>query len=322
MKALLIDPERPGVLCRPDYPDPTPAPGEVLIRVQIAGVCSTDLELARGYMGFHGVPGHEFVGVVETGDQRLVGRRVVAEINCAATQSAIDDPEARKHDPLRTVLGILGRDGAFAERLSVPSGNCHIVPDAISDRAAVFVEPLAAACQILRDERIERRTRVAVLGSGRLGILCAQVLATAAERVEIIGRNARTLEVCRRIGLTARHVDEVGDARDYDLVVECTGAPAGLARALPFVRPRGVIVLKSTYAGAADVDLAPIVIDEIRVHGSRCGPFADALALLERWAVHVEELIDGTYPLERGAQAFAAAAAPGALKVLLDVAGG
>jgi threonine dehydrogenase-like Zn-dependent dehydrogenase len=319
VRALVVDQAKRGSLTFvPDYPDPSPGPGEVLVRVDLAGICATDLEIERGYMKFSGVPGHEFVGTVVRGSDALEGQRVVAEINCVGPGSAARDADARKHARDRTVLGIAGRDGAFAEYLVVPAENCHVVPSAVSDRQAVFAEPLAAACQVLKDHPVEGGTRVAVLGTGRLGVLCAQVLAAESCWLDVVGRNPHTLAFCEGIGLNAIDVANVELNADYDLVVECTGSPGGLRLALQLVRPRGTIVLKSTYAHTPEVDLAPIVIHEIVVAGNRCGPFPEALRLLREQRVRVEEMIHGVFPLARGAEAFAAARDPRNLKVLLE----
>jgi threonine dehydrogenase-like Zn-dependent dehydrogenase len=319
VRALVVSQDNAGVVdLVPDYPDPSPGPGEVLIRVDLAGICSTDLEIVRGYMDFAGVLGHEFVGTVVRGSDTLRGERVVAEINCVGPGSAARDAAARKHAIERTTLGIAGRDGAFAEYLVVPAENCHVVPNEVSNSQAIFAEPLAAACQVTEDHGVAADTRVAVLGSGRLGILCAQVLATRGCRLSVIGRNRRTLALCRNIGLPTREVAEVEPQADHDLVVECTGSPEGLRLALGLVRPRGTIVLKSTYAEAAGVDLSPIVVQEITVAGNRCGPFPAALQLLATKRVRVEELIDGAFSLARWKEAFAAAREPGNLKILLE----
>lgn len=318
MLALLIDPSAPGgVRVAADHPRPAPAPGEALVRVRLAGICSTDLELARGYMGFRGVPGHEFVGEVVSGPEELRGRRVVAEINCVAPERDPGDWELRKHDPSRTVLGIAGRDGAFAEYLTVPAANCHVVPAGVSDRQAVFAEPLAAALQVLRDRPIRPGEWVAVLGGGRLGLLVGQVMARQPCELLVIGRNALRIELCRRLGLKACGASEVPAGRAFDVVVECSGSPDGLREALKIVRPRGTVVLKSTCAGAAPIELAPIVIDEVRVVGSRCGPMGEALGLLAGRQVQVEPLISAVFPLARGVEAFAAARDPAHLKILL-----
>ena len=321
MRALTVNmPARGDVRLVEDHPDPSPAAGEVLVQVRVAGICSTDLEIARGYMGFAGVPGHEFVGVVIDGPPELMGKRVVAEINCPPSEApATLTLNERKHAANRTVLGILGRDGAFSERLVIPAANCLVVPDAVSNDQAVFTEPLAAACQVLRDRPITGGERVAVLGPGRLGILCAQVLARQDCELTVIGKNPRTLAVCRDLGLNAITIDAVAEKRSFDVVVECTGVADGLRASLALARPRGTIVLKSTYTAPPDVDLAPIVIDEIRVIGSRCGPFDEALRLLAEGAVRVKPLIDARYPLVRGVEAFEFAARPGVLKTLIDV---
>lgn len=327
MLALVVDRTAPsGVRLATDWPVPQPGPGEVELRVLRAGVCSTDLEIAAGYMQFGGVLGHEFVGRVEGGAVELLrqsgrgtnaklGQRVVAEINCVGLDPPLD-ADARKHAWPRTVVGILGRDGAFAERLCVPAVNCHFVPDDVSDAEAVFAEPLAAALQVTRDHPPRAGRRVALLGPGRLGILCAQVLALETKELDVLGRSPRSLELCRTLGLCAMPLDEA-PRRSYDLVVECSGAPDGLRAALRIVRPRGTVVLKSTYAGAADVDLAPVVIDEITVAGSRCGPMDAAVELLRQRRVRVRELIDAEFPLDQGVQAFERARRPGALKVQL-----
>lgn len=301
-----------------DHPDPTAAPGEVLICVALAGVCATDLEIVRGYMRFSGVPGHEFVGPVCAGPDELLGRRVVPEINCVCGQCDLCRHGLSNHCPNRTVLGIAGRDGAFAEFVAVPARNCHIVPDTISDRQAVFVEPLAAAAHVLDALPIGRDTRVAVLGSGRLGLLVAQVLALQECDLEVIGRNPRTLDFCRRRGIRTCGLEDVPAAADRDVVVECTGSPDGLRLALRLCRPCGTLVLKSTYAAPAAIDLAPVVINEVRVIGSRCGPFPQALRLLAERRVAVDELVTAVYPLAQGVEALAAAARPEHIKVLLQ----
>jgi len=326
VRALVIPADPPSrVVYEPDYPLPRAGPGEVLIRVDLAGICATDLELARGYMRFAGVPGHEFVGTVVAGADELAGRRVVAEINCPCGQCGLCRRGLSNHCPTRTVLGIAGRDGAFAEYLAVPAGNCHVVPDSISDRQAVFVEPLAAAGHVLDACSIRHDTRVAVLGSGRLGLLVAQVLALEECRLEVIGRNRRTLAFCERRGIATVHIDQfaaniersaAADPR-YDTVVECMGSPEGLRLALKLCRPRGTIVLKSTYAEPAAIDLAPIAVNEVNVVGSRCGDFPRALSLLAGGRIEVEELIGAVYRLDRGVEALAAAARPENIKVLL-----
>lgn len=301
-----------------DYPEPRAAVGEVLIRVHLAGICATDLEIVRGYMQFAGVLGHECVGTVVAGEARLIGQRVVPEINCTCGECDVCRRGLPNHCPRRTVLGIAGRDGAFAEYLAVPARNCHLVPDTVSDQQAVFVEPLAAAVHVLDAVPIERGTRVAVLGSGRLGLLVAQVLALQECELNVIGRNPRTLELCGRHGIRTAQAAQVAPNADYDVVVDCTGSPDGLRLALRLCRPCGTIVLKSTYAEPAGLNLAPLVVNEIRLVGSRCGSFPAALRLLEERRIEVDELVSAVYPLERGVEALAAAARPESIKVLLQ----
>ena len=319
MRAIVVDRSLPeGISCAMNYPDPAPGPGEVLVRVDLAGICATDLEIVRGYMDFVGVLGHEFVGTVVRGSDTLKGQRVVAEINCVGPASTARDAEARKHAPEHTVLGIAGRDGVFAEYAIVPAENCHVVPNEVSDRAAVFVEPLAAACQVLRDHPPAPTQRVAVLGTGRLGLLCGQALADAGCRLSVVGRNAETLKLARRLGLPTIDIAALELQPVFDMVVECTGAPEGLRTALKITRPRGTIVLKSTYAEQAAFDLSLVAVNEIRIAGNRCGPFPDALRLLREKRAHVEEMISGVYPLKHAAAAFAAAREPNNLKILLE----
>jgi len=316
--ALVVNPgRRDRVEFVRDHPEPSPAAGEVTIRVELAGICSTDLEIARGYMDFRGVPGHEFVGTVIAGSDSLHGRRVVGEINCVCSACDMCRAGLSGHCRNRTVLGIAGRDGAFAQLLTLPERNCHVVPDEVGDRQAVFVEPLAAAVQVVRQHPVDERTRVAVIGIGRLGSLIAQVLALQGCQLEAIDRNPRALAFAERRGIRAVHADDVVPQAEHDLVVESSGSPAGLDLAVRLVRPRGTIVLKSTYAGVAEVNLAPIVVNEIRLVGNRCGPFPDALELLRAGKVEVAGLISGEYPLERGVEAFAAAADPQNVKILL-----
>lgn len=318
MQALMLSPDNgDGVKLVSDYPQPQVPANEALVAVRLAGVCATDLELARGYMGFAGVPGHEFVGTVVEGPADLVDQRIVGEINCACGKCDMCQRGWPTHCRYRTVLGIQGRDGAFAEYLTLPHENLHLVPDAITDEQAVFVEPIAAACEVLAEVPIAARDRVAVLGSGRLGLLIAQVVATTGCDLTVIGRNPRTLGIAEGFGLRTAHIDDPPAPQSLDVVIEATGVPAGLEMAMALVRPRSTIVLKSTYAGAAGVDLAPIVINELRVVGNRCGPFPEALRLLAAGAVRTQELIAAEYPLSAGVEAMRAAAQPENTKVLI-----
>lgn len=300
-------------------PNPVPAEGEVLVAVRLAGICATDLEITKGYMGFCGVPGHEFVGTVVKGPRAWRDKRVVAEINCVCGRCDMCQRGLANHCRRRSVLGIQGRDGAFAEFLTIPERNLHEVPAAISDEQAVFVEPLAAAYQVIRQCPIESRMRVAVVGSGRLGLLVAQVLKTCGCQLEVFGRNPHTLEFCEKKGIQGTPVGELVPRADRDVVVECTGSPAGFDLAAQLVRPRGMLVLKSTYAGDSALNLAPLVINEVTLLGSRCGPFPDALQALARRDIDVESMISRRLPLNQGVEAFELAADSRSIKVLLKV---
>ena len=313
----------------PDLPPPDLPPGEALVRVLIAGICNTDLELARGYYPFAGVPGHEFVGVVErlgagvSADEtsRLVGKRVVGEINAVCGVCTACVRGLGTHCEKRTVLGISGRDGAFAELLTLPAPNLHRLPDALSTEEAVFTEPFAAALRIQEQVPIGPSDCVLVVGAGKLGTLIAQTLAgTGCDLTVVTRRGAATPELLRARGAAVCLEEDVEDA-GFDVAVECTGDPAGFGIARRALRPRGTLVLKSTYAGRLEVDASALVVDEITVIGSRCGPFAPALRVLEEGGVDVTPLVAARYPLEEGAAAFEHASRPGVLKVLLEIGG-
>lgn len=299
-----------------DVPQPSIAAGESLVRVTRAGLCETDLQLVRGYMGFEGTLGHEFVGVAETGP--FAGQRVVGEINCSCHHCETCQAGAANHCPHRTVLGILGRDGAFADFVSLPDRNLHRVPDSVSDVDAVFVEPLAAAFRILEQVDVTGKN-VLILGDGRLGQLCAQVLSRGTPRLTLIGKHDAKLAIARDCGIETRRRDQQPDQRDADIVVDCTGSATGITDAFRWLKPRGVLILKTTVAGTPPLSLAPIVIDEFHVIGSRCGPFAPALAALEAGTVNVRPLIQARYPLERAGEAFELVQQQPILKVLFDV---
>lgn len=317
MRGLFLD--AGSVRYREDLERPSAHPDETRVRVTLAGVCATDLALQRGYMDFRGVPGHEFVGVALDGP--LAGRRVVGEINAACGRCADCRAGNDRHCPERSVLGILGRPGAFAEELALPTRNLLPVPDAVPDERAVFTEPLAAAFQLAESVDLATVRRAAVIGDGRLGLLCARVLALHSIEVVLFGRHperARSLPA----GITPVVGGfEEGDAppERFELVVEATGNPAVLARALGAVRPRGALVLKTTAEREVPLDLAPLVVDEIRLIGSRCGRFAPALEALAGGGVDVETMITDRFPLSRGPAAFARAGESDALKVLIDV---
>jgi 2-desacetyl-2-hydroxyethyl bacteriochlorophyllide A dehydrogenase len=291
--------------------------GEALIRVAISGVCGTDLELARGYYPFTGVIGHEFVGeVVASPDPAWIGRRVVGDINavCGACEACRNGRPT--HCESRTVLGIVQRNGAHAEYVTLPVENLHAVPDSVPDEAAVFVEPLAAAIEILHQIHVRPDDRVLLVGAGRLGQLVAQVLALTGARLHVVARHPQQIALLRARGISTIAENDV-ELRRYDVVVEATGSPSGLDLARSALRPRGTLVLKSTYRGAVSIDLAPFVVDEITIVGSRCGPFAPALRLLERGEIDPTPLIGETHPLAEAVAAVAAARQPGAMKVLL-----
>ena len=314
MRAIVLDEKVDVVSGRPT---PTPASGEVLVRVLRAGVCETDLQLIKGYMGFRGVLGHEFVGIAESGP--LAGRRVVGEINCACWTCETCRMGLPTHGPNRTVLGILNHDGAFADHIAVPQRNLHAVPDSLSDDVAVFVEPVAAAFQIPVQIAIGKTDRIAVLGDGRLGNLCAQVLAGLSDHVLVIGKHQEKLAILVSMGIATTLLADSIEPRSFDIVVDCTGSESGLPTAMKLVRPRGTIVLKTTVAGQQTLAWAPFVIDEVTLVGSRCGPFDKAIAALEQGQVQVQALISDRFDLSRGLDALARAQTKGILKVLLDV---
>lgn len=302
-----------------DVPVPQPPPGEALVRVRVAGICNTDLEMVKGYYPFSGVPGHEFVGEVASCPDapEWKGRRVVGEINAVCGSCATCRAGRRTHCERREVLGILGRSGAFAEYLTLPVVNLHALPPSVPDEVAVFTEPTAAALEIQQQIRIGPGDRVVVLGAGKLGTLVAQTLALTGCELTVATRDGRAPEVLRGGDVRLVPASEL-PARRADVVVECTGEPGGFAVARAAVRPRGTLVLKSTHQGATPVDLSSLVVDELTLVGSRCGAFAPALELLASGRVDVDGLVAARLPLSDGLAAYARAAQPGALKVLLD----
>jgi threonine dehydrogenase-like Zn-dependent dehydrogenase len=318
MRAIVLD--RNGVAARGDYPEPETRSGEVLVKVLSAGVCETDLQLVRGYMGFQGVLGHEFVGVAQAGP--LAGRRVVGEINCSCLECDTCRAGRPSHCPNRSVLGILNHDGAFADYIAVPQHNLHAVPDSLPTDVAVFTEPVAAAFQIPAQLAIGRQDRVVVLGDGRLGNLCAQVLARLSSHVLVVGKHASKLALLQELGIPTCLLSDLPTDRSADIVVDCTGSPTGLPAALRIVRPRGTIVLKTTVAGEQTMAWAPVVIDEVTIVGSRCGPFDRALAALDAGDVSVLPLVSARFDLSKGVEALAHASNKSVMKVLLDVSSG
>lgn len=317
MRALWLEDRKLRV--RDDVPVPEPPPDEALIRVLRAGICNTDLELTRGYYPFTGVPGHEFVGVVERGPAALRGQRVAGEINAVCGECRACRSGRRTHCERRTVLGIVGRHGAFAEYLTLPVENLHHVPDDVSTDAATFTEPLAAALEVQQQVAIRSGDRVLVVGDGKLGQLIAQTLALTGCGLVVVGRHAGKLELLAAGGIRTAAPDAV-ERGAFDVAVECTGNADGFALAQHALRPRGTLVMKSTYAGALTLDAARVVVNELTLVGSRCGPFAPALRLLAERRVAVEPLIEARYPLRDGVAAFEHAGRPGVLKVLLEMA--
>ena len=294
-------------IAKPDNAD------EVLVRVLLSGICNTDLEIARGYAGFNGTIGHEFVGIDEA-----TGRRVVGEINAGCGKCELCSEGDPRHCANRTVLGIHGRDGAHAEFLQLPAVNLIAVPDNIPDEHAAFTEPLAAACGILERVPVTRDDRVAVIGDGKLGLLCAQVVALTGAQTLLIGKHDEKLRIAARRGIeTTKPKDAAKPTREFDVVVEASGAASGFNLALDLLRPKGRLVLKSTFHGTTEINAARVVVDEISIVGSRCGRFAPALDLLKRNAIDVDSLISEEYPLSKGVHAMKRARTKGVLKVLL-----
>jgi len=333
MKALRYENDNLAIA---DIPRPR-ANGEAIVRVTLSGICSTDLEIARGYAGFEGTLGHEFVGVIESMSEARAsarapnpnepsltvglltpGTRVVGEINAGCGVCELCLSGDSRHCADRTVLGIVGRDGAHAEFLRLPIANLLPVPAEISDESAVFVEPLAAAYGILERVSVSPDAKVAVVGDGKLGLLCAQALATTGASVTLVGKHESKLEIAARRNVETILADQArGRAGAFDVVVEASGAAGGFDLALDLLRPRGVLVLKSTFQGATEIDAARIVVNEISVVGSRCGRFAPALELLRRRAIDVARLISDEFNLSDGLRAMQRAGEPGVMKVLL-----
>jgi len=304
------------------HADPPAGEGDSLLRVRLAGICSTDQEICRGYMGFTGVLGHEFVATVESSSEpQLVGKRVCGEINIVCGKCDLCVAGLSTHCRNRSVMGILNHGGAFADYVRLPAINLHVVPDSIDDDAAVFVEPLAAALQILKQIKLDGRRWITVLGDGKLGLLVAQVLRNAGAPVRVIGKHAAKLALCEKWSIRARSLNDISPRHDQDVVVDCTGSAAGFETAMAMVRPRGTIVLKSTAAAGKPLNLAPLVVDEVSVVGSRCGPFREAIRALAAKEVDVTSLVYRRMKLEQGVEAMELAGRPGVMKVLLTIRG-
>ena len=314
MKALYFD----GTKMILDKSYPTPESNESLVKVNLAGICGTDLEIMRGYMKYHGVLGHEFVGtVVQSENKELIGKRVVGEINvgCKKCDSCLKGME--RHCPNRTVLGILNRDGAFAEFLTLPNDNLHVIPDSITDSQAVFIEPLAAAFEILEQIQLKPTWKIAVVGDGRLAQLILQVLKLNCSNVTCFGHHEEKLKNAKRIGIKIKTKLDAEDKTSFDLVVEATGSNSGFSDSMNLVKPRGIIILKSTIASRENLDLTPAVVNEVTLVGSRCGLFKPAIDALATDIISVNDMIDSTFPLEDFSKAIEHAKKPDVLKVFL-----
>lgn len=301
-----------------DWPAPIPQADQALVRIQRAGICNTDMELVRGMYGFSGVLGHEFVGKVAEGPPQLIGQRVTGEINVACGQCDFCLHDIPSQCRNRTTVGIIGHPGAFADYIALAARNLHVIPDNVSDDEAVFVEPLAAALQVTEAVHISPRDRVIVVGAGKLGMLVAQVLHLTGAHVVVVVRHDKQHSMLHKWGIATAHAGDL-EPEKANVVVDCTGTAQGFADAASLVRPRGTIILKSTYHELPTADLTQIVVREIRVIGSRCGPFEAAIRLLASNMVDVRSMIDARYPIGDALQAFAHAGQQGVLKVLLDI---
>jgi threonine dehydrogenase-like Zn-dependent dehydrogenase len=314
MKAAIFDGKKLSLL--KDYPIPNH--GETLVKIDLAGICGTDLEILGGYMDYHGILGHEFVGtVVRSKNQQLIGKRVVGEINVGCGKCSSCKKGLERHCPNRTVLGILKRGGAFAELLALPEKNLHVIPDSITDEQAIFVEPLAAAFEITQQVDLKSDWNVGIVGDGRLAQLIARVLKLYCPNMVCFGRHDNKLAPLKRLGIhTKIGIDSV-DEHGFDLVVEATGNSSGFVDAMKLIRPRGTVILKSTLASRENLDLTPAVVNEITLIGSRCGTFKPAIESLTSRKISVDDLIDSTYPLEKFQDAIDHAKKPNTLKVFL-----
>jgi threonine dehydrogenase-like Zn-dependent dehydrogenase len=324
MKGLWL--ENQQLQLRTDIPIPEPSENEALVRVLSAGICNTDLELKRGYYPYKGILGHEFVGVVEKGPEHLLNKRVVGEINAACGYCRFCLKGHPTHCENRTVLGIVNRNGAFADYLCLPINNLHLVPDSLKTEVATFTEPVAAALEIQQQITISPNHQVLVVGDGKLGQLVAQTLALTGCDLLAVGRHQQKLANLEAQGIKVAFVDAVCDTlsgsfcdRNFDIAVECTGNDSGFDIARRALRPRGTLVLKSTYAGKLSLDASALVVDEITLIGSRCGPFAPALELLAQGKINVEPLIQARFSLADGLSAFESAQTRGVMKVLLEM---
>ena len=317
MKALVFDKE---LIFVKDYPKPMPQNGEALIKLTYAGICNTDVEITKGYMGFKGICGHEFLGIVEeinSQDKTLLGKRVTGEINLGCGSCSDCYNNMQRHCQNRQTLGIYKKDGAFAEYLTLPIENLLEIPENVKDEEAILIEPLAAALEILEQVHIKPADKIAVLGDGKLGLLISLVLSTTQADLTTIGKHENKLNILNKQGIKTKFLKEVNEIKCYDIVVDATGSVDGFEKAVSLVKPRGIFVLKSTVAAEKPLNLAPIVIDEITVVGSRCGQFKPALRLLQKNVLNLKPLITKIFNFNQAKEAFDFAQEKGVLKVIL-----
>lgn len=317
MKALVFDKELKYV---ENYEKPTPQKGEALIKITYAGICNTDVEITKGYMGFKGICGHEFLGIVEeinAEDKSLLGKRVSGEINLGCGTCPDCYNNMQRHCQNRQTLGIYKKDGTFAQYITLPLENIIEIPSEITDEEAILIEPLAAALEILEQVHIKPADKIAVLGDGKLGLLISLVLSTTQADLVTIGKHENKLDILKQQGIKTKFLNDANETKYYDIVVDATGSVDGFEKAVSLVKPRGIFVLKSTVAAEKPLNLAPIVIDEITIIGSRCGQFKPALRLLEKKILNLKPLITKIFPFDKAIEAFEFAQSKGVLKVIL-----
>ena len=317
MKAVVFD---DGLKLDDNYPIPTRQKGDALIKVNTIGICNTDYEITKGYMGYKGILGHEFTGVVEIADNKeLIGKRVVGEINCGCGICDWCKQGLERHCFNRSTLGIWQREGCFAEYVSLPEKNLLIIPENVTNEEAVFVEPLAAALEILEQIHIPPYKKVAILGDGKLGLIIALALNASGLDVLLVGKHEEKLAIAKEQGVKTKLLNELKIEKSYDYVVEATGSISGFETSLSLTKPRGTLILKSTIAASKEINLAPIVIDEITILGSRCGQFTPALRMLEQKKINVKPLISNVYPIDKSIEAFEKNKEKSSIKVLVKV---